>query len=209
MSSKQVKKMNIAPRQRLTREQRYQQLLEVAWRVIREQGTEALTLGWLAEQAGVTKPVVYDHFGTRAGLLYVLYREFDLRQTALMDEALQQSQPTLQDRAGVIASSYINCVLCQGREMPGVIAALTGSPELEKIKREYEYVFIEKCRDVLTPFTNGGVIADAGLWGMLGAAEALSSSAIRGAVTAKQAQEELFAIIVDMVARYTNASNNE
>jgi AcrR family transcriptional regulator len=56
------------------------QLLDVAWQLVREEGTEALTLGRLAERAGVTKPVVYDHFVTRAGLLAALYEDFDARQ---------------------------------------------------------------------------------------------------------------------------------
>lgn len=73
--------------------------------------------------------------------------------------------------------------------------------ELEKIKHEYETVFIEKCRVVLTPFTRGGTIASAGLWAMLGAAEALSYAAATGEITAKQAQEELFETIVAMVNR--------
>ncbi len=32
-------------------------------------GTDALTLGHVAECAGVSKPIAYEHFGTRAGLL--------------------------------------------------------------------------------------------------------------------------------------------
>ncbi|WP_252721138.1 hypothetical protein, partial [Acinetobacter nosocomialis] len=79
-----------------------------------------------------------------------LYQEFDARQTALMDAALRASEPTLTGIATVIATSYVDCVLLQGREIPGVIAALAGSPELEKIKRDYELIFIEKCRAVLT-----------------------------------------------------------
>ncbi|MBN2992365.1 helix-turn-helix transcriptional regulator, partial [Pseudomonas cedrina subsp. fulgida] len=55
-----------APRRRLSREDRSRQLLDVAWQLVRDEGTEALTLGRLAELAGVTKPVVYDHFVTRA-----------------------------------------------------------------------------------------------------------------------------------------------
>ncbi|PRD40920.1 TetR family transcriptional regulator [Phyllobacterium phragmitis] len=189
------------PRRRLSRQDRHRQLLDVAWRLTREEGTEALTLGRLAEQANVTKPVVYDHFGTRAGLLAALYQDFDARQTAIMDSALQASQPTLPSRAAVIASSYVDCVLLQGREIPGVIAALAGSPELEKIKRQYEAVFIEKCRIVLTPFAGAGVIAPAGLWGMLGAAEALSYAAATGDITAAQAKDELFETIIAMVDR--------
>ncbi|MEI8697828.1 TetR/AcrR family transcriptional regulator [Mesorhizobium sp. ISC15] len=189
------------PRRRLSREERHRQLLDVAWRLIGEEGTEALTLGRLAEQSAVTKPVVYDHFGTRSGLLAALYREFDARQNALMDAALQASEPTLAGRAAVIASSYVDCVLLQGREIPGVIAALAGSPELERIKRDCETAFIERCRIALAPFAGTGAVASAGLWAMLGAAEALSYAAATAEITAAQARDELFETIVAMVAR--------
>jgi AcrR family transcriptional regulator len=192
---------NPQPRRRLLREDRHRQLMDVAWRLVRNEGTEALTLGRLAEQAGVTKPVVYDHFDTRSGLLAALFQEFDARQDALMDAALEASEPTLPARAAVIASSYVACVLLQGREIPGVIAALAGSPELEKIKRDFEVAFIEKCRVALVPFTSGGAIARAGLWAMLGAAEALSYAAATGEITAAQAESELFETVVAMVAR--------
>jgi AcrR family transcriptional regulator len=193
-------------RRRLSREDRHRQLLDVAWRLVREEGTEALTLGRVAEQAGVAKPVVYDHFATRPGLLAALYQEYDTRQTALMDAALQASEPILAERAAVIASSYVDCVLSQGREIPGVSAALAGSPELEKIKRAYEVAFIEKCRIVLTPFAGAaGGIASAALWAMLGAAEALSYAAATGDITAAEAQDELFETIVAMVARSTSS----
>ena len=41
-------------RQRLTREERRKQLIDVAWHIIRQEGTDALTLGYLATQGGVT-----------------------------------------------------------------------------------------------------------------------------------------------------------
>lgn len=192
---------DLQPRRRLSRQDRHRQLLDVAWQIARDEGTEALTLGRLSELAGVTKPVVYDHFETRPGLLAALYREFDARQTTAMDAALAASQPSLADRAALIATCYVDCVLLQGREIPGVIAALAGSPELEKIKREYEAVFIEKCRVALSPFAGAGTIAAAGLWAMLGAAEALSYAAATGDITADEAKNELFETIVAMVAR--------
>lgn len=194
-----------APRLRLSREQRHRQLLDVAWQLIRNEGTDALTLGRLAEQAAVTKPVVYDHFGTRAGLLAALYLEFDERQTASMYAALQASEPTLAAKAAVIASSYVDCVLLQGRELPGVIAALASSPELETIKREWEAIFMEKCRAMLAPFARPGTIAPSALRAMLGAAEALSYAAANAEITAKQAQDELFETIVAMVDRSARA----
>lgn len=190
-----------APRRRLSRDDRLRQLLDVAWQLVREEGTDALTLGHLAELAGVTKPVVYDHFGDRAGLLAALYEDFDARQNQVFAAAIEASEPTLDDRAWVIASCYVDCVLLQGREIPGVIAALAGSPELESIKREYDVIFLGKCRDALAPFAVDGAITQAGLRGMLGAAEALSHAAASEEISALEAQEELFASIKSMVSR--------
>ena len=201
MSSTEITGTASAPRRRLSRQDRHRQLVDVAWRLVREEGTEALTLGRLAERANIAKPVVYDHFDTRSGLLVALYQDFDARQTAIIDAALQASEPTLEGRASVIASSYVDCVLAQGREIPGVIAALAGSPELERIKREYQAVFLEKCRIALAPFAPAGTIAPAGLRAMLGAAEALSYAAATGEITAAQAEAELYETIVAMVAR--------
>ncbi|MCI0997969.1 TetR/AcrR family transcriptional regulator [Pseudomonas corrugata] len=200
MSSTGEKSQSV-PRRRLSRQDRQRQLLDVAWRLVREEGSDALTLARLADQGGVTKPIVYDHFVSRSGLLAALYQDFDVRQTGLMDAALEASEPTLKDRARVIASSYVECVLQQGREIPGVIAALTSSPELENIKREYEAIFLDKCRTVLEPFAGTRTITQASLRAMLGAAEALSNAAAIGEVSADEAKEELFVSIVAMVQR--------
>lgn len=169
------------------------------------EGTDALTLGYLAERAGVTKPVVYDHFNTRSGLLAALYKDFDARQTTLMDAALARCEPSLTSTASVIATVYVDCVVTQGNEISGGIAALAGSPELEQIKREYEAIFFDKCRAALSPFAVPGEIAAAGLRAMLGAAEALSAAAANQELSTVQAQEELFEIIVGMVQRAQRA----
>lgn len=188
-------------RQRLTREERQRQLMETAWQLVRAEGTDALTLGSLAERAGVTKPVVYDHFGTRAGLLAALYRDFDTRQTAQMGAALAASPPTLRDRARIIAEAYADCALAQGREMPGVMAALVGSPELDRVKRDCEADIMERCRVALAPFAKDGALTPARLRGMLGAADALSYAAAAGEITMAQAKDELVATIIATVSR--------
>ena len=50
---------------RLSQAERRRQLLDTALVIIREEGADKLTLGRLASRAGVSKPVAYDHFGTR------------------------------------------------------------------------------------------------------------------------------------------------
>jgi len=188
-------------RQRLTREDRQRQLIETAWRIVGEEGTDALTLGHLAERAGVTKPVVYSHFVTRNGLLIALYRDFDGREYAIMEAALDGSEGTLAGKAGAIASSYVDCVLTQGREIPGVVAALAGSPELAAVKRDCDLIFLERCQALLAPFAGGRTIPTAGLRAMLGAAEGLSHAAATDEIGADEAKRELFETITAMVAR--------
>ncbi len=188
-------------RQRLTREDRQRQLIETAWRIVGQEGTDALTLGRLAERAGVTKPVVYSHFPTRSALLIALYRDFDMREYAIMEAALESSEASLAGKAGAIASSYVDCVLTQGREIPGVMAALAGSPELAAVKRDCDLIFLEKCRALLAPFAAGRTIPTAGLRAMLGAAEGLSHAAATQEIGADEAKRELFETISAMVAR--------
>lgn len=190
-----------SPRRRLSRDERLRQLLDVSWQLIRAEGTDALTLGRLADEAGITKPVVYDHFGTRNGLLTVLYQDFDVRQTALIDAAIAASRPSLREKASVIASSYVDCVLTQGREIPGVLAALDGSPELAAVKRQYQQTFIEKCQRILGPYAGPKGVPLASLWAMLGAADALSHAAVAGDISEAQAREELRETILAMVKR--------
>jgi AcrR family transcriptional regulator len=183
--------MSTPARTRMSRENRLAQLMTIAWGIIRAEGSDALTLGHLAERAGVTKPVVYDHFGTRAGLLAALFRDFDARQDALMDAALDASPLTLEGRAQAMAAAYVDCVLAQGREIPGVVAALEGSPELEQIMRAFRTMFLKKCRALFLPFAPSGEIRDPALWSMMGAAQLLSYAAAIGEVTREDAIAEL------------------
>jgi len=189
------------PRKRLARDERRRQLLDVAWQLVREEGTEALSLGRLAEQAGVTKPVVYDHFETRAGLLAALYQDYDARQSQMLARALDGCEATLSERGRVIAAAYVDCVMSQGREMPGVSAALAGSPEMEALKRTYEQPFLDKCRAALGEFAPSGAIGAAGMRLLVGAADALSQAAAAGELEAGQAKAELQAAIIAMVER--------
>lgn len=189
------------PRQRLSRADRYSQLIEVSWALVRSEGADALTLGRLAERAGVAKPVVYSHFASRAALLAALFTEFDDRQGAMLEEYLDAADESLHGRANAIADSYVECALAQGRELTGVLAALEGSPELEQVKRESEHAYAERCREILAPFSGAGGVRSASLTAVFGAADALSQAAAAAALPADQAKQELSALIVTVIGR--------
>lgn len=188
-------------RTRLSRADRYIQLVEVSWALVRSEGADALTLGRLAERAGVAKPVVYSHFASRAALLAALFREFDERQTAMLEAYLDTAETSLHGRADAIAESYVECALAQGRELTGVLAALEGSPELEQVKRESEQAYSERCREILAPFSGADGVTTASITAIFGAADALSQAAVSGALPPEHAKEELTALIVTMAER--------
>lgn len=179
------------PQKRLSREERHSQLIETARRIVLQAGTDSLTLGRLAEEGNVSKPVVYDHFENRSALLAALYADYDLRQSDIMHEGLAACPLTLDHRASLIAKCYVECVLSEGKEIPGVAAALSGSPEMEAVRRSYQNRFIAKCRDVLEPFSRRGTIPAAAFWAMMGAADGLAAAAATGEITKDEAVEEL------------------
>ena len=61
-----------APRTRMPAAQRRQQLVEVGRRIFAEYGYDAATVEEIAAVAGVSKPVVYEHFGGKEGLYAVV-----------------------------------------------------------------------------------------------------------------------------------------
>ncbi|HWN32702.1 MAG TPA: TetR/AcrR family transcriptional regulator [Pseudonocardia sp.] len=56
-------------RRRVSRGERERQILDAASAVFAERGYQAASMDAVAERVGVTKPVLYDHFGSKEGLL--------------------------------------------------------------------------------------------------------------------------------------------
>lgn len=73
---------------RLPAEQRREQLLDAALRVIARDGYEAVSIEAIAQQAGVTRPVVYGSFENLAVLLGALFERQKTRALAQLAELL-------------------------------------------------------------------------------------------------------------------------
>jgi AcrR family transcriptional regulator len=58
-----------APRKRMSAEERREQLLDVTKQIVGDEGFHAVSIEAVARRAGITRPVVYGHFGDLAGLL--------------------------------------------------------------------------------------------------------------------------------------------
>jgi AcrR family transcriptional regulator len=73
-------------RRRLTRDERRERILAGAARVFAERGYEAASLDEIAEAAGISKPVIYDHFESKRELHISLLESHQQELLAFMTE---------------------------------------------------------------------------------------------------------------------------
>lgn len=173
------------------------QLLRVALEIVRQDGTDALTLGTLAERASVSKPITYNHFATRSGLLVALYDEIMDRQTKALAEAVDDTPPKLIKVAQVLAAAYMDCYASIGPEWHAIGAALKGSEDMDRYHRKMIAGHVAFFSRVLSPLTEQPErLVRRRCVGIIGAAEALSDAMVRNQTSRDQAVTDLTSLIV-------------
>ena len=101
-------------RVRMSGQERREQLLDIGRKLFAEKGFEAVSVEEIAAKAGVSKPVVYEHFGGKEGLYAVVV---DREMTYLLGQISDALEPTdsagstnarvLLERAGLALFDYI------------------------------------------------------------------------------------------------------
>ena len=181
---------------RLSKADRRRQLLAAALLIVRDEGADRLTLGHLALRAGVSKPVVYEHFGTRSGLLIALYKSIDVEQETKLRDALATGKRTLAETVEILATAYIHCSADTSGEWLAVGAALAGSEEKDSAFQELIDGYVKLFASALEPHS---LLEAAELErycvGLVGAGEALSSAMVRGRCTEAEAAQAFAALI--------------
>lgn len=186
-----------ATSRRLSKVERRRQLLDTALRIVREEGADRLTLGHLAARAGVSKPVAYDHFDTRSGLLIELYRWIDTERVEAFRDAMTTSERSLEECVGILAAAYIHCAADKTNEFHAVGAALAGSEEKAAVFQELLDNCVQMFVSVLTPHnTLPAAELERRCIGLVGAGEALSAALVRGNLSEAEAAQ-VFASLIE------------
>lgn len=81
------------PRTRMSGSERREQLLQVARGLFAEHGYEVTTVEDIAEAAGITKPVVYEHFGGKEGLYAVIVEREEAQLLERITSVLSAEHP--------------------------------------------------------------------------------------------------------------------
>ena len=95
-------------RQRMTGKERREQLISIGRTVFAERGYEGTSVEEIAARAGVSKPVVYEHFGGKEGLYAVVVDREMIRLEKIITEALSQGRSRVRVEQAVLA--LLTCV---------------------------------------------------------------------------------------------------
>ena len=114
-SRRDVRRSKGRDRVRMSGQQRREQLLDVGRGLFADKGFEAVSVEEIAAKAGVSKPVVYEHFGGKEGLYAVVVdREMTYLRGQISDaldvgDGAGSSNPrVLLERAGLALFDYID-----------------------------------------------------------------------------------------------------
>lgn len=165
------------PRVRMTGTQRREQLLDVGRALFAEKGFEATSTEEIAARAGVSKPVVYEHFGGKEGVYAVVV---DREMRSLMNRitsALTGDNPrALVEQAALALLTYIeeetDGFRILVRDSPVATSTGTFSSLLNDIARQVEYILVREFGErELNPKLAGmyaqmlvGMVALTGQW---------------------------------------------
>lgn len=129
-------KRGITPRRRyaprLPPEERREQLIDAALKVIVERGYEGISVEAVAREAGVTRPVVYDHFPNLAHLLQALIVREERYSLEQLSEVVPQP-PYPEDPVDLLAGGvrrFLEAVSARPDTWRLILLPLDGTPAI-------------------------------------------------------------------------------
>ena len=130
----------------MTGKERRQQLLDVAKALFAEKGFEGASVEEIAHRAGVSKPVVYEHFGGKEGIYAVVVdREMHALLTSMTVALAEEAHPrVLLERAAGALLDYVDSSAdgfrIMVRDSPVATSTGTFSSLLNDIASQVEHI---------------------------------------------------------------------
>lgn len=130
---------------RMAPAERRQQLLGVATDLLEEGGPDALRMDALARAAGVSRPVVYEQFGDRDGLIVALVHEHAVRLQAAASASRAGDQPAdLEAELAAMVRAYLVRVREQGAALRSLLRSSGPSPRVDQARALIWQVAIDR-----------------------------------------------------------------
>lgn len=143
-----------ASRMRMPATARRAQLLDTAKALAGARGLHAVTIEAVARGAGVTRPIVYDHFGDLSGLLDAMLAREGTRALEQLTDAIsaEAAASNLRDALRSALRSYLAAVRADPVTWRLVLMPPDGAPEIlrERVE-EGRVAVVAMLADVLRP----------------------------------------------------------
>jgi AcrR family transcriptional regulator len=144
-------------RARMSAAERREQLLDVTKAIVGEQGFHAVSIEAVARRAGITRPIVYDHFNDLGGLLTAMVERESVRALGQLTAVLpSQLAEGADPRDGLLTAfrGFLEAVRADPVTWRLVLMPPEGAPEVlrERITRGREAVIA-----VLAEFVRPGL----------------------------------------------------
>lgn len=139
---------------RLPRDQRRLQLLEAAGEVFTSKGYHAAAMDDIAEQAGVSKPVLYQHFGSKLDL-YIALVDSSCEQLLLTVRQALASTHDNADRVNATMGAFYSFVSGSRGAFRFVFESdLTGEPQVQERLWELNDTIADAVAEVISDDTS-------------------------------------------------------
>ncbi|MFL1380968.1 MULTISPECIES: TetR family transcriptional regulator [unclassified Nocardiopsis] len=162
-------------RKRMTGEERRRQLLEIGRELFAERGFDATSVEEIAARAGVSKPVVYEHFGGKEGIYAVVVDQEMRTLVGMVSEALTaDSARNKIEKAALALLRYVeeNTVGFRVLTRDSHVASGTGSfaSLINDIASQVEYIMVDEFAErgydpALAPMYAQALV---GMWALTG-----------------------------------------
>ena len=115
-------------------ETRRRQLLDTAEGILEAEGSDALKMDMLAKAAGVTRPVVYEHFSNRDDLIVALIERHAERLREGEKFRLAEAS-SVEDVLRSATRAYLSNAVAHGPAMRALVSGERMSPAIEQARR--------------------------------------------------------------------------
>lgn len=170
-------------------EERRAQILDVAEALLETGGSDALRMDSVARAAGVTRPVVYDHFENRDGLIIALLERHERRINFSEGD---DDQPATSFSAVLLEATraYLETSVEHGAAMRALVSGVHLSPTIEGVRSRIWNAGVEKWSERYRHnFSLNRRDAKALAVSHLAGLSALAGECIAGSLSVKRAAE--------------------
>jgi len=142
---------NARPRTRMSGQQRREQLVDVGRSLFAERGFDGTSVEEIATKAGVSKPVVYEHFGGKEGLYAVVVdREVQRLLDAITGSLVAVHPRQVLERVGFALLDYVeqnsDGFRILVRDSPVATSTGTFSSLLNDVSSQVEHLLVDQFR---------------------------------------------------------------